>query len=463
MTTTANPLLENCCSPCNKCPDDGDILEVEILPADECWGWCWNGCCWKKCNDNCWINIQSTNDCLEVDTSECGVVKITSHCPPIVTAWDNIKVDVEDCWQPNCSLNYIVSAQCEDEKVKVCNWDSTSWYLKDKIQAWTWIKISSIGCDWSDSKLKISIDENILPDCPEPPDLIIHNQSSVINVSQTWWYDHVVTITDKDSKPYYAKLVLADNHIWTIPAWIVWDWEEYLWQRTAVSWKPVRSSWQSFDVRSSLRKNLEFFQWTDDDPGLWWIRITKKWLYQVWFTWSAEFSYGVHAFRVQLYKIPQWQASKKNTIVESRYSGPLGYEPWQPVLNGAWNIRYVSWITSNWDPIYSEYHIDYPLVGEMTEVEWQAWTWFSASLWAVMDRVTTTWNTIVELDVWDVLRVWIKVSSSIRHSWDMLKNIPANFLTWHFALLWADVESWDNWPEAWFSFYANLIHPINQL
>ena len=464
------------CNPCNKnCPDDkitvirdtidaSEPLEVELLDADECSGPCW-GCCSSKCNDNCWINIQSTNECLTVDTSECGVVKLTSHCPPIVTAWDNVTVEVEECWQENCSLNYIVSAECEDEKVKACSWDTTPGYLYNKLQEWPWILIDPVGCDWSNSKVKISIDEDILPDCPEPPDLIIDNQSNIINVSQSWDHNHRVLITDKDAKPYYAKLVLRTNHIWSEATWQVWVWEKYLWEKSSVSFLPVRQQGHVIWVENSLRKNLKFFQWTDVDPWLWWIQITKKWLYQVWFSWSAEFSYWVHAFRVQMYRIPKSDFNKRNTIVESRYSWPLGYEPWQPVMGWAWNIRYVSGVSWGWEEweaqaTYSEYHIDYPLIWEKTEVEWQHWIGYSASLWAVMDRVAVTWNSIVELDVWDVVCMWLKMSTSITHSWSMMANIPAAFLTWHLALL--GIEEWqsDNWWEAGFSYYANLIHSL---
>lgn len=464
------------CNPCNdNCPDDEEITEVELLDADECSGPC-GGCCSSWCKDNCWINIQSTNECLTVDTSECWVVKLTAECPKptYVKAWDNITVEEEtppsDCYSNwwDCWIKWWWKISSTDENVKACGNDSTPWTLIDKLEEGHWINIDPIGCDWSNSKLRISLDDSALPICPEPPELVIRNRSNLINVSQSWDHNHVVTITDKDAKPYYAKLVLAANHIWSESTWQVWVWEEYLWQKSAVSWKPVRQSWWTIDVRNSLRKNLEFYNWTDSNPNYWWIKITKKWLYQVWFTWSVEFSYGVHAFRVQLYRIPYADFSKRNTIVESRYSWPLWYEPWQPVMGWAGNIRYVSSVTWWWweskpDVTTSEYHIDYPLIWEKTEVEWQAWIWYSASLWAVMDRVTATGNTIVELDEWDILYIWLKMSTSITHSWDMMAKIPAGFLTWHLALLWADVESWDNWPEAWFSYYANLIHSLNEL
>lgn len=462
------------CGPCsNNCPDDGEIIESTILDPEDCN----TNCCWKKCSDNCWINIQSTNDCLVVDTSECWVIKLTAECPKptYVKAWNNVTVrDVtppSDCYIDwwDCDVKGWREISSTDEKVKACSWDSTPWTLIDKLQAGPWIEIDPVGCDWSNSKVKISIDEDILPDCPEPPDLVIRNRSNIINVTQSWDHDHVVTITDKDAKPYYAKLVLKENHIWSEATWQVWVWEKYLWEKASVSWVPVRQQGHVIWVENSLRKNLLFYNWTDLDPGYWWIQITKKWLYQVWFSWSVEFSYWVHAFRVQMYRVPKWTFSKRNTIVESRYSWPLGYEPRQPIMGWAWNIRYVSgvsWWWEEWEAqaTYSEYHIDYPLIWEMTEVEWEVHLpAYSASLWAVMDRVSATWNSIVELDVWDVVLMWLKMSTSIKHSWSMMANIPASFLTWHLALLWIDEWQSDNWWEAGFSFYVNLIHPLNDL
>lgn len=454
------------CGPCsNNCPDDGEIIENTILDPEDCN----TNCCWKKCSDNCWINIQSTNDCLVVDTSECWVIKLTAECPKptYVKAGDNVTVEEatppDDCYQDggDCWIKGWWKISSTDEKVKACGWDSTPWTLIDKLEAWTWINIDPIWCDWSNSKLKISFDDSVLPDCPEPPRIIIRDESSLIDARVSWIDWHTITITDKDKWVFYAKLVLAENHIWAEAAWKEWVREEYLWQKANVKRKPVRQSWWSIDVRNSLRKWLEFHNWTDSNPNYWWIKITKKWLYQVWFTWSVEFSYWVHAFRVQLYRIPYADFDKRNTIVESRYSWPLGYEPRQAVMGNAGNIHFVSDVVWEWDPRFWEYHMDYPLIWEKTEVEGEAsQPVYSASLWAVMDRVTATGNTIVELDEWDILYIWLKMSTSIKHSWDMMAKIPAGFLTWHLALLWADVESWDNWPEAWFSYYANLIHPI---
>lgn len=74
------------------------------------------------------MNVMSTNpDCLRVDTSECGVIKLEPVCPPVVVAGDDsINVVTEPCEEDeNCSTKYIVTANCPDEKVKACEGDTT--------------------------------------------------------------------------------------------------------------------------------------------------------------------------------------------------------------------------------------------------------------------------------------------------------------------------------------------------
>lgn len=472
--------MSNCncipCNPCETCDDDTEALSIETIPSKQCdTDCCW--WCWKGCKDNCWINIQSTNDCLTVDTSECWIVKLTAECPKptYVEAWENITVEEvyppSDCYMDwgDCWIKGWWRISTTDTKVKACSWDTTPWTLDQKLEAGTWITINPIGCDGQNAKLRIDFDDSVLPACPEIPNITVTDNSDLVNVTASW---HHITVTDNYQKAYYAKLVLAANHIWQVWGWQEWVWEKYLWEKSAVSWKPARQSWGSIDVRNSLLQWLRFFNWTASAPWLWWIQATRRWLYQVGFTWSCEFSYWVHAFRVQLYRVPASNPNAANTIVESRYSWPLGYEPWQTVAWGWGNIKLPQYISniylrsddtvSSYTQTSFEHHLDYPLIAEKTEVEGQAGIGYSASLWAVMDRVTVTGNTIVELDVWDLLYVWLKVSTSITHSWDMMNRIPSNFKAGHIALLWADVESWDNWPEAWFSFYANLIHPITR-
>lgn len=449
------------CNPCNKnCPDDkitvirdtidaSEPLEVELLDADECSGPCW-GCCSSKCNDNCGINIQSTNECLTVDTSECGVVKLTSHCPPIVTAWENVTVDVEDCNQEWCSLNYIVSAQCKDEKVKACPWDSTPWTLIDKIK-WEWaIEIDTENCDWWDASLVISIDEDKLPKCPDFPEIEIDNKSQLINAT-VWGADrHKIYITDKDNKVYYIKLVLSEWH----------DWIENTMARDTTKSIALINNVATWDT--VYNRNLSVVNWR--------IKITKDWLYQVGFSWSAECWSWVHAFRVQLCSTAQ-ESSDNHTIIESRYSAPIWDQPFE-VPNFPWaKIHYVSWVSGGWESgsataSYSDFNfkIDTPLWGPATDIEWtqREANWKSASLWSYVSRMPVWWSTIVELKKNDWLFINVKISSEVRYTWDLLWKMDD--YAPHFALLCKNsVRSWwvNTWPECGLSFYANLIHPLN--
>lgn len=191
------------CNPCNKCPDDGEILDAKLLPADECSGPC-GGCCWSKCHDNCWINIQSTNDCLIVDTSDCGVVKLTAECPKptFVKAWDNVKVKEvfppDDCFVDgwDCGIKGWREISSTDERVKACFGDTEPWFLDQKIVAWEWIIIDTIGCDEENSQLEISINPAIIPECPKPPRITIDDNSELIDAKVSWSEWHHITITD---------------------------------------------------------------------------------------------------------------------------------------------------------------------------------------------------------------------------------------------------------------------------
>lgn len=444
--------MSNCnctppCSPCaSNCPDDGEILNVEILDPEDCN----TNCCWKTCNDNCWINIQSTSDCLVVDTSECWVVKLTAICPKptYVKAWSNVTVrDVtppDDCYIDgwDCWVKWWWEINATDEKVKACSGDTTPGFLIDKLQEWNWIIIDPIWCDGStNSKIKISIDEDILPECPTIPEITVTDNSQLINVSASW---HHIVVSDQDNKAYYAKMVLAANKTFS-RQWN--DIREYCTDGTW-EWKPISSS--TADIRQAFNKNLQILP-------RWWIRITKKWLYHIWFSGSMEINYWMHAFRMQLYRYTSWNYK---TVLESRRSAPLWREIWEDVMSNAWKIRAVTWVSwwgeEGWvSTTYWEWLLSYPLVWQTTEANWQQW--HSQSMWACLDRVPVNWDTIAEMEVWDVLVPWIKMSTSISHSW-MLNNIP--HVDWQMTLLWSDASDWDNGWECGFSFFADLIHPI---
>ena len=176
MTTTANPLLENCC-----------------------------GCCGDGGCKNTWaINIQSTNpECLRVDTSECWVVKLEPVCPPVVVAWDKtITVEVEDCEEgESCSKKYKVKANIEDEKVKACPNDTKAWTLIEKLEAWHAVTITANWCDWdTNSTLVIDVDESKLN--LDTPHIKVKGNSKLINLSAGWDEWHTLFISDKESATY---------------------------------------------------------------------------------------------------------------------------------------------------------------------------------------------------------------------------------------------------------------------
>lgn len=394
------------CNPCNdNCPDDEEITEVELLDADECSGPC-GGCCSNKCKDNCWINIQSTNECLSVDTSECWVVKLTSHCPPIVTAWQNVTVEVEDCWQDNCSLNYIVSADCKDEKVKACDWDSTPWYLYNKLKPGTWIIIDPVWCDWTDSKVQISIDEDILPTCPEVPELVVNNQSSIIQTSQSGPHRHVLTITDK-TKPIYDNVVCIwfessiDSAVYMRDTWVadyptfVWPvWEHWVWRWNMVTWNKnlASSNWiiikQQWYYRLFWQLTVRNNSWNNRYINLWrWllrVESERPWLSGDTFFLSTakHWSYARHVF-------PIWW---KGINIDS--NGQFSVSRATVTTDGEWWTYEVVFDQWSGQPIW-----------------WHDWPWMTFN----MDCYVDLWE-------WDIITLWYRCQSDMEEAkWKEVK------------------------------------------
>ena len=175
MTTSAWSQLEPCCNQCNDC------------------GW--------GCKDKCNCNIVSANpECLRVDVEECGKIVLDPVCPPVVIAGENVTVEEIPCeeWE-HCSVKYEVSAECVDEKVKVCSSD-TAGFLADKFEEGFWVKIDP-KCEWKNSKIKISVDEDIIPTFDAPP-IIINNSSRLINATVWGSDDHAIYISDKEVTTY---------------------------------------------------------------------------------------------------------------------------------------------------------------------------------------------------------------------------------------------------------------------
>ena len=441
------------CNPCPQCDDDAEAIKVDILEPKQCDTNCG---CWKGCKDNCWINIQSSNpDCLAVTTEECWVVTLHPTCPPIVVAWENVTVEVEECDGTEslapCSRKFIVNANCEDTKVKACEWDAHPWTLEDKLEAWSWIHINYSWCDGWDGKAIISFDDSVLPE-PEPiPDIVMHDNSDLIVATASW---HDIYITDADKKYYYAKTVLSEWHDWI-----------------QTQGNDITNTYRLTDNRASwttvYNKNLLIWNWR--------ISILKSWLYSVGFSWTAECGSWIHAFRVQLCST-QDEGSEANTIIESRYSAPIGDQlfeiSWHPANVSQWPFVTSLWLRSD-GTVYQvnssnqfNLKIDNPLWWPATDIEWtqREANWKSASLWSYVSRMPVSWSTIVELRKWDYIYMQIKVSSEVTYDWDLMWRVDDK--TWHIALLCKNSErSWkiDTWPECWLSFFANLIHPINIL
>lgn len=415
---------------CNKCDDEWEILQLTPLQSEECDCWWCSPCssCWTKTWCNC--QIESTNDCLTVETTECGIVKLTAKCQkPVV--WDDITAEVDET--PD---KFIVHALCKDDKVKVKDCGEPG-YLADLVTAWEWIKLSK-----SCNNLEISIDEEILPSC-EIPSIDIQWGSKLINLIPDW---HTIYLSDKDEKYYYAKLTLEQSV--TISLWHWEDWKD-MW---AIKWKWIEPSDTFWSP--SFKKNLV-------TASSWWIWITRNWLYQIWFAWNVEVNYWVHAFRIQMRRVPKWKTIEWwYTILESRYSWPLWREPYSDNWLWAWKIEFVKSVTWWWwdakpDVTQWDFKIDFPLVAYYTETQQKEW--MSQSLWAVVDRIPTAGATIIELWEWDILYMTVKLSTSVRNSWFMhaYENI-----WWALSVLWLDTPDWPNWWECGFSFYADMIHPL---
>lgn len=281
--------MSNCipCSPCNKkCPDDKvyaietwvepvEILETTILDPEECWG-CW-GCwsCWW-CKDNCGINIQSTNDCLTVDTSECWVIKLTAECPRPTYIKAGTNVTVRDITPP--SDCYIDWGECwtegwwevssTDEKVKACSWDTRPGYLIDKLEEGYWIIISPVGCDDEESTVEIAIDPDQLPKCPPIPDVKVENSSKLIKTSTNW---HTIYISDRENTFYDNNVCIGFTNS-----------QFYSWH--------LDHQWNADTVQMVREWNI--CTWNKELATTWGIQIQESWYYRVFWQLTVQNNTG---------------------------------------------------------------------------------------------------------------------------------------------------------------------------
>ena len=419
MTTTANVMLENCCDPCPSC--------------------------WSGCKNDCPVNIQSTNpDCLRVDTSECWVIKLEPVCPPVVEAWENVTVDVEDCEDEKCSKKYIVNAVCEDEKVKTCDNDASAWYLEDKIKArdGSWIVVNAIWCDSpdTDAYLELSIDSDKLPKWP-------NDKVSVQAGCEAKYLNDAIKIDSRLIKSSIedCQLVLSDNFAYrkiylqtdiiknNIPTWQT---PSFLFTGSTTSWNTVETAgWVK------VAKNVDFENWV--------MKIKIPWIYYVGFSWTMEIWSWIHAMRAQLYRTDseaETEDAKRYTIIESRYSAPVGWPPYE-----------VGWTPSG-------FNLDTPYRQLKTDVEWviAPWDGYSASLGSYISRMPVGWDTIEILNEWDRIMFWAKASTQVDYHWDQMTQTAEDKI-WHFAFLCrGSARSWwiDIWWEPWLTIFVALLAPL---
>lgn len=439
MTSTIWPMLENCCSPCNNCPEEWETLKAEILEADECSWWCW-GCCWGGCRDNCWINIQSTNECLEVNTSECGVIKLTSHCPPIVTAWDNVTVEVEECQEENCSLNYIVSANCEDEKVKACSWDTTPGYLNQKLEEWYGINIDPVGCDWStNSKLRISIDEDILPEY-DYPEIIVHDDSKLIKATYWWANWHEIWISDEETTSYDNNVCIGflyDKDIKVIfdsnlNATTIERVNSHDWWWTVCTWNTAMATHQ-------------------------WIKILESWYYRVFWQLTVQNNLRVYPTPPEDYFINLWRAFLKLTRVWADKPYLLAtakhWAYWRQILL-TWG-RWIN-ISTDWEISFTWGSVSMSVPEWWWSVSWtvnaNAWWWTQSNTGFDWPWMTLNIDCYVDLYKDDVLTLWYRAQSNM---------FASNGQEWHFRFVWASDPSteFDNRLFGWTELGVQFIAP----
>lgn len=383
MTSTIGPLLENCCNPCP---------------------------CWDDCKETNKINIQSTNPkCLNIDTSECGVIKLEPSCPKVtyVGAWANVTIKEvfppDECYMDggDCDIKGWWEVSATDEKVKACSWDTTPDYLDKKLEAWHWITITNIGCDWStNSKLKIDIDENEI-DFPDFPEIKVNNLSNLVTLSVSSDNDHpwhVLTIRDKQENTYdnMCCLGFASNQDFT-----------------NVSISGGGDAEEAYFVGIDQGSAWSIFTGNRSMATEGWIKILADWYYRVF-----------------------WQITVENNIDNDRDKYFFNLWRWllrikwdRPILNDTmylstakhWAYARQMLLTAwNWIDISDNWEIS-TWSGEGQTDLWYDWPWMTFNI-----------DCLVDLHKDDIITVWYRPQSHMPVSRNQ---------KWSFRFVWQDDQS----------------------
>lgn len=432
--------MSNCipCSPCNNnCPDDGEIIETTILDADDCWG-CWS--CWW-CKDNCGINIQSTNDCLTVDTSECWVIKLTAECPKptYVKAGDNVTVrDItppSDCYIDwgECWTEGWWEVSSTDEKVKACSWDTTPWYLNQKIEAWDGIEIDEVNCWWWNAYLRIGIKDWTIPEIPEIPEVKVNYDWDLLRITQAGDHNHIINISDNTKWSFYDNVVMLGFHHnkdyddvgidagWnSVEAQFIETSNPKWWGRDLATWNTdlatkdgivVKQAWHYFIYwqitvclnRKDLNRYWNLWRWIIRlySPARYWstpfyMNTAKHWAYwtQITFKWG------------------QWISIAQDGTISTTWASVTTSSGW-----GSRNVNFNAWWWAQ-------------------PQAWFDWPWATLNIWVYLD-----------LYEWDKITLWYRPQSNITTGG-----------SWDFRLVWSDDSS--TTYKAIFGWTVLWLHPI---
>lgn len=431
------------CNPCNS-QEDWELIRATVIPSDECVTDCCSPCWWTSWGATWWLNIQ-WEWCVTIDTSECWVVKVKVPCPEPtqVVAWKNVTVSWPTEWDEWYDIKWKVNA--DNNKVSVC-WSDKEWYLDDKIVAGNWIDIDTDCSSW---KMKISIDENILPKCPDIPSVTIDDsQCSLVKASASW--HHIILKDNNSSNSAFAKIRLIQDVTYN-------DLQPGKTKKYDVTWPGL------FEVVPARNKNMihnvRFDEW------LWVLVIQQKWLYSISFNWTVEIGSWVHAFRAQLYSTAEVAWWWVTTIIESRYSWPVWQHPFM-------NSRYPQWYNSSHeivteDDTYNipELKIDAPIWNTHTDLNYDSSTtemWGSASLGSYVSRFPVWWNTIAVLNKWDAISLGIKISAEVYYRWLLSQYDTDKWPELSILKYWSR-RSWglqDIWREPGLNISVALISPL---
>lgn len=455
--------MSNCipCSPCNtNCPDDWEILSVDILDPEDCN----TSCCWKSCSDNRWINIQSTNDCLTVDTSECGVVKLTAKCPKptYVKAWDNVTVrDVtppDDCYIDwgDCDIEGWWEVSATDEKVKACSGDTTPGFLNQKIEWSKWINVEPIWCDGStNSKLRLTFNDEYLPEC-EYPDIVVNNSSKIIDTAYSW---HTIWISDKETTSYDNMVCLGFERNKDYRVTMDNDWNS-----TTIEWVNTNDSWRTV------------FTWNKAMATHNWIKILESWYYRIFWqltvennlrkwissvvTWAEANEYYINLWRAFL-RVTRWgQDIYLSTAKHWAYARQVLLTGWQWIsVSQDWAISF-TWGSFSWSWQAPEW---WGTVSISWTISTNAWWGTQTNSWFDWPWATFNIDAYVDLHKNDIVTLWYRPQSDMaasqwqyayfRFVWSNDTSTEFERVFWG-SILWAHLVA----PKLFQSWAANQIY-----